>query len=201
MRHIKNQRGFAVLEVIVLVGLLAILGFVGYRAYQERQAKPAETTVEKKTSESKRVTSGKGKFSIELPDGWKFLRPLDSDWFLTEPGCEQPTFKEGVPALVKDMDSFGGDGCFVFDVLVYNNFSKPTGTSADFEINDLKGKKYVASNVPYMASGNFIAKTYEYRFDMGSGYELVASYNVYEKTHKDQHELIEKTIKTIRIEK
>lgn len=82
MDRFKNQRGFAVVEVLLLVVVLGILGFVGYRAYQTRQTKPAETS-----STTSVIPGGWKQYnyreynsSFALPSDWKYTKEAgDSD--------------------------------------------------------------------------------------------------------------------------
>lgn len=74
MSQLKNQRGFAVLEVIMLIVVLGILGFVGYRAYLANQAKPA---TQSKTTNTDPYSGWKsyndGQYSFKYPPAWRAM--------------------------------------------------------------------------------------------------------------------------------
>lgn len=66
----KNQRGFAAFEILILVLLLGVLGFVGYRAYTASQVKPSVDSstakIETKPSKSEGAIAD---CSPDAPDG------------------------------------------------------------------------------------------------------------------------------------
>lgn len=74
MKKARDQRGFAVLEVLVLVGLLVVLGIVGYRAYEARQVNPStlQNTKNKTKTEWMQYRSEKG-VGFKYPRDWRLV--------------------------------------------------------------------------------------------------------------------------------
>lgn len=77
----KNQRGFAAFEILILVLLIGVLGFVGYRAYEARTNKDVAEEVVQVSKDSyagwKTHSVPYEKMSFKYPSEWKLaLKPV-----------------------------------------------------------------------------------------------------------------------------
>lgn len=95
-----NQKGFSVVEVLIIVVVVGLVGTVGWLVYDrqksnktdtrspttntnQQQGEPkeeAQQPVSDETANWRVITSGQGKFTFKAPDGWKFVNCTDADW-------------------------------------------------------------------------------------------------------------------------
>jgi len=82
----KNQKGFTLVEVLLIILILVVIGAVGYFVYHnEHSVKPASNTSNaSKTSNTSNTSSASnlrtyqdGKVSFKYPDGWQVMSGLD----------------------------------------------------------------------------------------------------------------------------
>jgi Tfp pilus assembly protein PilE len=124
MSKINNQKGFAVVEVVLSVLLLAAIGFAGYFAYKDHQnkstktasittvaSKPTTTTPASPTAGWKTYTSSYEQASFKYPASWSLSSQPDqladqtgvNDVTLTSPNGLTLNYSDSVSGL--------GGGC------------------------------------------------------------------------------------------
>lgn len=207
----KNQKGFSIVEVIMVilvVGLIAAVGWLVYdRQKSSNQTPNVQVTEGTKSYEGQKVTSGLGRLSVEIPQGWnEVLRPADSDWLLIK-GTKQPMYSAGKQVTVTDLPSYGSDAPLVFAVLIDKNIADPQGTASEFTLpNDsqpIKGTKYshtyTADSQDAVVGYKKGEKRYEYWFKLKDGNNLVVWYSVYANDLNDQSSIVDEIVRTITV--
>lgn len=222
MKIVKNQKGFSIVELLIVIVIVGLLGAVGWLVYDRQKNNTANNvpaitqTSDKKTEtnpeasklsyQSQKVTSGKGRFTVELPQGWgEFLRPLDSDWLLMPEGTKQPIYTAGKELTITDLPGFGADGPRVFSMIVFDNIAPASGESIDFTISNneqpILGKKYTQTftktTEEFIDARKKGDKDYKYVFKLKDGNTLQVSYSVYVDDANDQNKLVDEIVKTI----
>lgn len=218
MRTYKSQNGFSAVTIVVLLSALAAAGFFGW--YVARANSDVARTTEKSAvavndKESSRqpvaTASGKGGFSIVLPDGWNnVIRDKNSDLFVVA-GTNQPEFGTGRRAMVVDSEGYGSDSALVFSAQIYDNFAPAMGEATDFLFGKgddlLSGKKYVyefdkdeLEGIGYQRiKGD---RNYTYVFPLGGSNgkrELRVTYSVYASDPRNNIDKIDEVVRSIRV--
>lgn len=221
----NNQRGFSTVEILIVLVIVGLIGVVGWLVYDKQQSKksneepsqatsqspPKEATAQDEQKEAKlsyqgqKVTSGRERFTVEIPQGWnELLRPMDSNWLFMKEGTAQPKYSAGKPVKVTDVPSFGGDGPRVFSIFVHDNIANPEGTPSNFTLPNngqpIQGTKYsitYSDTVEGMDGHKKGEKSYEYRFNLKDGNSLVIWYRVYSDDLNDQSSLVDEIVSTI----
>ena len=143
----KKQDGFSGVEGLLVLLVVVVVGFGGYYVASQQDDVPVDNVVitsQQRTNDStdaddgdsprsaewKLVTSGQDGFSARIPDGWKMLNIIDSDWFYI-PGAESTVFSEDNDAEVEEIEGFGTDGRSRFSIVQFSStddFSYLNGT-------------------------------------------------------------------------
>ena len=131
----NNQKGFSAVEAIIIIIVIALLALGGWFVWQSNNEKdntakdsPAaanenETTNSQNNQEDSatklttKLTSYTKKFSVMLPDGWKFTNDTELD-YAHAIGLENMTYKEGTPATVVSEVGHRGGGLNVASVVI-----------------------------------------------------------------------------------
>ncbi len=229
----KNQKGFSAVEVILLVVVLGLIAGVGYYVFSQRSGKvvdnastsssssdqKADTTVEDKSADSDAqswvlLTSGKGGFSIRIPDGWEISNYKGED----NVQSNSLTYKKGTPAKVTNQPfPYGGDSSFRFSVTKFDNtenfkFINGDEQKTEFNIGSQKGTRYYKKYPvePVEGIGPYPGEEiYIYEFKTASTTTYI-SYGIYnhnqysdsigiKESDQNQVELIERAVKTLKI--
>lgn len=115
-----NQKGFSVVEILIVIVVVGLLGAVGWLVYDRQNSKDNSTqTTTQKENQTKQPTSDENKeaekklsanwllrqssnASIRVPDGFNFLTNAGEDFDLWLPDQPQGTlvYKEGTLAKV-----------------------------------------------------------------------------------------------------
>lgn len=209
----RNEKGFGVIEVALVLVILGIIGFTGWRVY-EANREVSQTPIDNSTvvpsdndeTSWQRIESGDKSFSVQIPDGWGEIQRPKSEDLLSIMGQQQPKYQAGKPVTIKDVEGWGTDAPVVFTILIHDNIAEPRGSAAEFTAGELKGKKYnyVALEDTERGLGQEDKgdKYYDYRFDLGDGKQLVIWYNVYVKTDPtDQIKTIDRIVESIQVKK
>lgn len=213
-----HNKGFTVVEVLLLVVLVALVAGIGYYIYtqsqkQDETSKPqssAQQSIKKyKTTdcETKDGMNGQrlanqGIFSMCVLNGWEATIDLEqNELVVSEPGAYD---KE--QAAVVNVEVIGGkdglgNGLTVF--LSSNDnlgWAEDDATKTDFKLGNGKtGTRYFTEYGPQTGEG--IGPTegdmvYEYVFSVGGGSYVHAAYTI-PKGDKDEVETVEAALKTL----
>lgn len=157
------------------------------------------------------VESGLKAFKVQIPDGWSVIKPLDQDSFYVM-GLEQPVQKIGTDPTIDETDSFGTDAPALFTLSVQDSYDESyiRGTSVSFNIgkaeDELKGKKYTyihdvdEPEVDGIGQRRYKGdREYTYVLTLPSGKVILATYQVYSVDPKNNVELVDQVIQSIRL--
>ncbi len=217
-----NQKGIGATVILITIVIVALLGTVGWLVYDRQKTntdndkattetstqETADSTQEdepKMSYEGQKVTSGRDRFTIEIPQGWgELFRPTDSDRLVLNEGTKQPIYSAGKQVTVTDIPGFGSDGPRVFSVFVHGNVAPAEGTPSDFTLSNngqpIEGTKYAITytdTLEGLGGHEKGEKHYEYWFKLKDGNNLVVWYSVYNEDLNDQSSLIDEVVHSI----
>ena len=206
---LKNQKGFTVIEGLLIALVVIALAGIGYYVYTQQQtedtnestATTAESTeateeatdveeneVDEEALEWQKVTSGQGGFSIHIPDGWELVSNTQRDFLFGQ----DIAYEEGKPVIITTVDGGGSDTNFRFTVHQYPkkelSLTTPGQTVEEYKTSTLTGKKYYKKYPvePIDGVGPYPGQeTYIYAFTKGNEVTYVTydifNYNQYSK--------------------
>lgn len=203
-----NQRGFTLVEGLLLGILAALVAGVGYFVYDSNKKEPqvsaptvqqTSTTQEAKEEDSwKLVESAHKAFKIRIPDGWGITTDLDGDFIFST--TEDLTYTKGNAVEIKTVEGFGTDAPLRFTVSANNEnneFFGP-GEKTKFVLNNgVEGSRsYRLETSTEEGLGPVKGeKDYEYDFSKNGKYFQVI-YRIL-PGDTDNLEIVEKAIKTL----
>lgn len=150
----SNQKGFSVVEGVLILVIVAVLGGVGWFVWHSKNntnstynaaansgtgkisstkataAKVTTTTTDTTSSKWLLYTPSGKQYSIRVPDGWKFTATKGSDENLYAFDMPDLTFKQGTKASV-DVVEGGRDFSSVALLLGYSSTFKKSDYSTD----------------------------------------------------------------------
>ncbi len=221
MNSINKQNGFTLVEGLLIVLILSVIGFAGYTVWnnnQDNEIEQAETVqqIDESPNESaekaevaiseswKTVSSGQDGFSVKIPDGWKVLNVLDSNW-ITVRTADNTIFAKGAPAEVTGTESFGTDGPSRVNIIRFDddNFSFLDGDEenlGEFKAINVTGTKYY-KKYPAEADEGIGAlpnqQSYTYKFEFGNSTTFI-TYNI-QVGEDDILNIVEEMVATLNI--
>lgn len=209
----KDQSGFSVVEVLVILVIVSLVGAVGWLVYNRQkttqQAQKNPETVIKNVEPTKvpvdetenwaSFTPNSKLYTVKLPDGWTFLHQNDECDCLYS---QTMNFKAGAPATVGKTQG-GRDGINGFFIVAddrdmsserFQNIEKQGTITA----GDLEGTKYYYEQTtePEGIGIDKGGKEYKYYF-IKNGKGIYISYSI-NPGDSNNIEIIEKSIKTLR---
>lgn len=206
-----NQRGFSLVEGLLVVIAVALISFVGFYVYNANKdsknthdnsssvvkENKAEDTQTKDEAESwQQVTSGKGAFKLKVPDGWKLNNDPAQDLILSSTDPADITYKKGQKPVISNNEVPGSDAPHRFSVTVLNEGSQNNqGTNSEFVLTSgQKGTKNVDEYEDMLGDAGLI-KSHIYTFEK-NGKFYVVSYSIL-PSDTDNTEIVEKAIRTL----
>jgi hypothetical protein len=195
------------LTVVIVAAALAAAGFIAWSMLQQRD-RTEVPVAEKRQTEAQ--VSGKGGFSIMLPEGWNVIREKNADRFMVT-GMVQPEFKPGQRAMVTDTDVIGSDGALVFIAEIANDLPPPRGEATDFMVGRgdelLSGKRFVHTFEQDEAVSSGVLRSkgdldYVFTFPLGGRdgkRELRVRYSVYADDPRNNIERVDAAVRSIRL--
>lgn len=210
---------FKVTATVALALIAMAVAWLAYRV-ENLPAQPSsqpsaqtETRMTEKTptNQSTTVTSGKGGFTVTLPDGWGPGTKATAADLLIMSGTAQPSPGENSGVKVTEVANYGSDNPFVFSIVMLDKggFAAPQGEATDFSVgkaeDELKGKKYVHTYLKDSETG--VGKLrlagdrdYEYVFTVGAK-ELRVFYSVYGSDPRNHIETVDDIVRSITVKK
>lgn len=201
-----NQKGFSLIEGLLIVIALSLVGFVGFYVYNankdEKKNEHAAVThadekgekAEDETANWQELASSKGAFKLKVPDGWKLNNDPTQDFVSSSLDPADITYKKGVAPVLTQDEILGTDAPYRFVVSVSSEAGE-SGESAEFVLADgTKGGKSTEEFEDMVGNAGII-KVHTYMF--GAADKVVTvRYSVLEGD-PDNIEIVEKVIKTL----
>lgn len=212
----KNQKGFAIVDSVVILVVVTLLGFVGWQVWQrnnktgddQQLTAPTSKVENKQTAEptAKAIdetadwlmfNAPNGRYSIRIPDGWKLVTLGDGSapYALK---TESISYQNGVRATVKA----SSDKEVIQAVFA---MVSPTFTGEEQEPNGEKSKTYKTRSglevtqyqYYYAEEGIGVPKgSTEYDYRISDGAKTLQIAYMHEVNTQDQTSVIEKAIGT-----
>lgn len=211
----KNESGFSAVEGIIIVVVVGLLGVGGWYVWSKQNADKTANTAnnssntnennqdeeEDETADWRLVTSGKGAYSIRIPDGWTITRDITTDLMASTDSEASITLKEGTSAIINDQNGFGTDAPIRFSVDNHEDYHEGYTQSSFDTVDGVKGVRYLYVNqtppseegIGSLALGD---KIYVYVFTKGDA-KYSVSY-LLAKSDTDRLELIEDVVRTLK---
>lgn len=202
-----NVKGFGAVEGLLIFVVLGIIGGTGWYVYssQKQTVTEPDNTIQSQTkaqstdfSLTTRLTSLNNKFSLLVPDGWKFVNDTELDYAY----ATDMNYKSGEAGIIDNEFGHRGGGFTKTSWVIqyskdelknYFDGSKSDGT---LKLNDNKvAKRYmdvITDDELGIPDGS---KSYGYQLDYSGG-TIVIRYLV-NPTDLDQRDLVEASIKTL----
>ena len=215
---LTTQKGFSVIEILLLVLLTATLSGTGWYVYN--QATKNDDTTKNQTTTSvanskdsdenglKIVKSGKNGFQVAFPQNWgKIYNVLDGD-FMIKVDENQPDKTNEKTLKIQEVPSLGRDGSVVFSIIYDKETVQPNPDASsspftiDKGINAVKGTKYVyeysGDTGPGLGARKKGEKEYMYFFEHG-GKNLVVTYNIYASDPRNFVDQVDDIVRSIQL--
>lgn len=213
MKH--NQKGFAVIEtllILIIIGALCGVGWYVYQAQNKQSQKDnpvsqtneykkdsSETDAAKDTDSWFSFTPNSGIYTIKLPDGWTFQHQNDECDCLFS---NTTIYKAGTPASIEKVQG-GRDGGIGYFISVDQSDNSAERFSqfkeaGEFKTAGFEGKKYVRQQTSEPEAIGLPKGSTEYAYYfVKDGKGISVSYSV-TPDNENQLELVEKLIKTLK---
>lgn len=213
---VKNKNA---LPLITAVAVLALTGAVIWLVFSlnhlvdrvgslEKDKADAADTSQPQAPNYTNLTSGKGGFTMVVPEGWgPLIKDTTSDFFLL-PGMQQPTLGAGAVTEVRSLAGYGSDSASLFAVILSKDGwgETPRGGVEDFTIGKgedaLIGKKYSyiypkddTAGIGYLRSQN--DRDYLYTFATKDGRKLDVIYSVYGSDPRNLVPTVDEIVRSI----
>jgi prepilin-type N-terminal cleavage/methylation domain-containing protein len=212
---IKNEKGFSVVEILIVIVVVGLIGAVAWLIYdrqgnnkktdtysdtiQNQQVSPTpEVQEESEYSLSTKLTSLNKKFTISVPDGWIYTNDTEQDYAY----ATGMNYQKGTDAIINNEYGHRGGGFNTTSFVI--QYSKDelkdyfSASSADGVLilnNGKKAKKFTSvinNDELGIPDGS---KTYGYQIDYEGG-TIVFSYLV-TPNDEDNVAIVEASIKTL----
>lgn len=219
-----KQKGFSVVEILIVIVLVSLIGSVGWYVWQSKNKKPASTDDSQTTqtqpstqtqasscnaaSEEQNswavVSSHENNFTMCVPGGWTLVSDTQSDTFRVAPPF---VVVSGEKATIQNEEIGGKDGTSdMFQVLTakesYQGWTSNDAEKSDFTLNDgTKGIRYYTKYTNIGVGGGIGPvegdEDYEYLFEK-NGKFIHAGYTIHPGTQKHLN-TVEEVLKTLKI--
>lgn len=216
MRNI-NQRGFAILQMILLVVLAGMIGGTGYYVYnaqketnksldsanknlqQLSERKDTKETPTETRAEDSWLKFETADYSVRIPDGWQGIS-LGGNIYARDPA--KMKYTEGTKAVIETLEEGGWDGASPFALYVPRQGDSEMvreGTKQS-ELKTEQGltvqvHKYVQTTEPDGIGYQKGDTVYLYYFDADGKYLHVS--HVVSQGGEDHSALVERLVKTV----
>lgn len=110
-----NQKGFSIVEGILILVIIALIGGIGYYVYSKRDTKPTTNVSQSTTQETTTATpveadktadwlvySVDGGYSIKLADGWILMKKQGNDGSFVGTPNSNLVYTPGIKAVITD---------------------------------------------------------------------------------------------------
>lgn len=213
----KAARTFKIAVITCLALLVGAVAWLTYRVENLPAATEKPTTSASDTEDNAAdtsqyvnwdttVTAGGGAFTITFPDGWgPLVKGPEGIRLVGE--TKQPEVAPHKKVDITEVDGFGSDGPSIFSVITGDNFAAPQGDVSEFTAGKgedaLIGKKYTYT----YAKDDIVGigtlrlqgdRDYEYVFTLDGGKELHVYYSVYGNDPRNQINIVDEIVRTIR---
>lgn len=217
----KNQKGFTLVEGLLIVLVLLVIGFGGYNVWSNNKVDDPESTsiteiTETPSSEKNIETSTNGDevisakwitfestkgWSVKVPDGWDVVSNNNSEGFWIG---STPQYSEGKPAVITVTDG-GRGGPFALIVSSYTTGDPATQIpeyltdESDFNVVNVNGKRYSGTLTQEYPMVGSVGNTVYWYVLQGDTKTVIFMHNDFNDTNsKEVLDLLEKSLSTFK---
>lgn len=214
----NNQKGFSLVEGMLLVLVIAVVGFGGYYVWNQQQKKDTSsqpsptssestnTSEEKDTEEEQEVDKAKDwtvysgtSFSVKIPDGWELIGNREYKniaAYCSDNSCV--TYKEGTRGKVQDTEG-GRGGPFKFGLFANSN-AQVRGAKVEYnEKANYPVEKYKFTQTGEQEPMDIPTGGTEYLYIVDRGDDKMAvTYALFSADDKDESNIVDLLVASIK---